>query len=35
LFTGRSWIWSASRQLLISAAAATVTYTIGHLVGSG
>jgi vacuolar iron transporter family protein len=35
LFTGRSWLWSATRQLLISTAAATVTYTIGHLVGSG
>jgi len=34
-FTGRSWVWSASRQLLISTAAASVTYTIGHLVGSG
>ena len=33
-FTGRSWLWSAARQLLISGAAATVTYTIGHLVGS-
>jgi len=33
-FTGRPWLWSAVRQLLISAAAATVTYTIGHLVGS-
>ncbi len=35
VFTGRSWLWSATRQLLISGAAATVTYTIGHLVGSG
>lgn len=34
-FTGRSWLWSASRQLLISAAAAGVTYSIGHLVGTG
>jgi VIT1/CCC1 family predicted Fe2+/Mn2+ transporter len=34
-FTGRSWIWSASRQLLISGVAALVTYTIGHLVGVG
>ena len=33
-FTGRSWLWSASRQLLISSAAAGVTYTIGHLIGS-
>ena len=35
VFTGRSWVWSATRQLLISAAAATVTYSIGHLVGAG
>jgi len=35
IFTGRSWLWSASRQLLISAAAAGVTFTIGHLVGAG
>jgi len=34
-FTGRSWLWSATRQLLISAAAASVTYSIGHLVGTG
>ncbi len=34
LFTGRSWAWSATRQLLVSGAAAGVTYTIGHLVGS-
>ena len=33
-FTGRSWLWSATRQLLISGAAATVTYSIGHLIGS-
>ena len=33
-FTGRSWLWSAGRQLLISGAAAAVTYSIGHLVGS-
>lgn len=32
-FTGRSWLWSASRQLLISGIAAAVTYSIGHLVG--
>jgi vacuolar iron transporter family protein len=32
-FTGRSLVWSASRQLLISGAAAAVTYSIGHLVG--
>jgi VIT1/CCC1 family predicted Fe2+/Mn2+ transporter len=35
IFTGRSWLWSAARQLLISGAAAAVTYTIGHLVGAG
>ena len=35
VFTGRSWLWSAGRQLLISGAAAGVTYTIGHLIGSG
>jgi len=34
-FTGRAWLWSAVRQLLISAAAAGVTYSIGHLIGSG
>ena len=34
-FTGRSWLWSASRQLLISGMAAAVTYSIGHLVGVG
>ncbi len=32
-FTGRSWLWSANRQLLISGVAAAVTYSIGHLVG--
>ena len=34
-FTGRSWLWSASRQLLILGVAAAVTYGIGHLVGTG
>jgi vacuolar iron transporter family protein len=34
-FTGRSWLWSACRQLLISGTAAAVTFTIGRLVGSG
>jgi VIT1/CCC1 family predicted Fe2+/Mn2+ transporter len=34
-FTGRSVLWSASRQLLISGIAAAVTYSIGHLVGAG
>jgi VIT1/CCC1 family predicted Fe2+/Mn2+ transporter len=32
-FTGRSWLWSALRQLLISGVAAGVTYLIGHLIG--
>ena len=32
-FTGRSWLWSAGRQLLISGIAAGVTFSIGHLVG--
>ena len=35
VFTGRSWLWSASRQLLISGVAAAVTYSVGHLVGAG
>ncbi len=35
IFTGRFWLWSAVRQLLFSAAAAAVTYSIGHLIGSG
>ncbi len=35
LFTGRSWAWSAVRQLLISGAAAVVTYAVGHAIGSG
>jgi VIT1/CCC1 family predicted Fe2+/Mn2+ transporter len=34
-FTGRSWLWSASRQLLISGVAAGVTYGVGHLIGAG
>jgi VIT1/CCC1 family predicted Fe2+/Mn2+ transporter len=34
-FTGRSWLWSASRQLLISGVAAAVTFAIGHFVGGG
>lgn len=33
-FTGRRWFWSASRQLLISAVAAAVTYGVGHVIGS-
>jgi VIT1/CCC1 family predicted Fe2+/Mn2+ transporter len=34
-FTGRSWLWSAGRQLLISGVAAAVTYSVGHLIGTG
>ncbi len=34
MFTGRSWLWSAGRQLLISGAAAAVTYSVGHFVGA-
>jgi VIT1/CCC1 family predicted Fe2+/Mn2+ transporter len=34
-FTGRSWLWSAGRQLLISGVAAAITYSIGHLIGVG
>ena len=34
-FTGRSWLWSATRQLLISGVAAGVTYGVGHLIGAG
>ena len=33
-FTGRSWLWSASRQLLIAGVAAGVTYGVGHLIGT-
>jgi VIT1/CCC1 family predicted Fe2+/Mn2+ transporter len=33
-FTGRSWLWSALRQLLIAAVAAGVTFAIGHLIGA-
>jgi VIT1/CCC1 family predicted Fe2+/Mn2+ transporter len=33
VFTGRSWLWSALRQFLISAVAAGVTYSIGTAVG--
>jgi len=35
VFTGRWWLWSAGRQLLISGVAAGITYSIGHVVGSG
>ncbi len=34
-FTGRWWLWSASRQLLISGVAAAVTFSIGRLIGVG
>ncbi|MGH9081460.1 MAG: VIT1/CCC1 transporter family protein [Acidimicrobiales bacterium] len=34
-FTGRWWLWSALRQLVISAIAAAITYSIGHVVGLG
>ena len=34
IFTGRSWHWSAVRQLLISGAAAAVTYSIGVVIGA-
>ncbi len=34
-FTGRWWLWSAGRQLVISGVAAAITYSIGHLIGSG
>jgi vacuolar iron transporter family protein len=33
-FTGRWWLWSAARQLLIAVVAAGVTFGIGHLVGT-
>ncbi len=32
-FTGKSWLWSAGRQLLIAGAAAGVTFTIGRIIG--
>jgi VIT1/CCC1 family predicted Fe2+/Mn2+ transporter len=32
-FTGRRWLFSASRQLLITGVAASVTFGIGRLVG--
>ena len=32
-FTGKSWWYSGGRQLLMGAAAAGVTYLIGHLIG--
>ncbi len=33
-FTGRSRLWSATRQLLIATVAAGATYGIGHLIGA-
>jgi VIT1/CCC1 family predicted Fe2+/Mn2+ transporter len=33
VFTGRSWLWSAARQLFICAIAGGATYGIGHAVG--
>jgi vacuolar iron transporter family protein len=34
-FTGRSWLWSAGRQLVILGIAAGVTFTIGRAIGTG
>jgi vacuolar iron transporter family protein len=34
-FTGRSWLWSAGRQLIILGIAAGVTFSIGRLIGTG
>jgi len=34
-FTGRPWWWSAGRQLLISGAAAAITFGVGRAIGSG
>ncbi len=34
-FTGRFWLWSASRQVLILGIAAAVTFSVGRLIGSG
>jgi VIT1/CCC1 family predicted Fe2+/Mn2+ transporter len=33
IFTGRSFVWSGTRQLLLGIAAAAVTYLIGHVIG--
>jgi len=33
-FTKRPWLWSATRQLLISVVAASVTFAIGHVIGA-
>ncbi|MHB1713216.1 MAG: VIT1/CCC1 transporter family protein [Acidimicrobiales bacterium] len=35
IFTGRSWLWSALRQLLICAVAGAATYAIGSAVNGG
>ena len=35
LFTGRSWLRSGLRQLLIGAAAAAVTFMVGKAIGIG
>lgn len=32
-FTGKSWLWSACRQLLIAGVAAGITFTIGRIIG--
>ncbi len=34
LFTGRSFLFSGMRQLLVGLAAAGVTYTVGHFIGA-
>lgn len=34
LFTGRSLVFSIARQLLITAAAAAITFSIGYLLGT-
>lgn len=35
VFTGRSWIWSAGRQLLVCTLAGAITYGVGSAVGLG
>ena len=35
LFTGRSWAWSATRQLLVCATAGAVTFGVGSALGTG
>jgi len=35
VFTGRSWLVSAFRQLAVTAVAALVTYAVGRAVGVG